>query len=38
LDISWNNTPGAGSYALYAELHDWNGETIKSNEVKITIN
>jgi len=29
--------PAVGSYAVYGELKDWNGETITSNEIKITV-
>jgi membrane carboxypeptidase/penicillin-binding protein PbpC len=37
LDLTWDNSPPAGTYALYCELQDWNGDIIKSNEIKITI-
>jgi 1A family penicillin-binding protein len=36
--LSWDKAPPAGAYALYAELLDWNGDKIKSNEVKVTVN
>ncbi len=31
-------TPPIGVYSLFAELHDWNGDIIKSNESVLTIN
>jgi 1A family penicillin-binding protein len=37
LEIVWTEAPPAGEYFLYAELHDWKGDIIKSNEVKIII-
>lgn len=36
-EISWGTAPVAGNYSLYAELEDWTGDTIKSDEVKITV-
>ncbi|NLZ74754.1 penicillin-binding protein [Candidatus Falkowbacteria bacterium] len=38
LHFSWETIPVAGEYTLYGELHDWNGDVIKSNEIKIIIN
>jgi len=35
--IIWEKAPQPGQHSLYAELKSWNGETIKSNEIKITI-
>ena len=35
--VSWENAPPAGTYTIYCELQDWNGDTIKSNEINITI-
>ncbi|MFA5024403.1 MAG: PBP1A family penicillin-binding protein [Patescibacteria group bacterium] len=37
ITTAWDVAPTAGSYSLYAILYDWNGDTIKSNEVKLTI-
>ena len=38
LETSWDNAPATGDYSLYAELRDWNGDIINSNEIKVTIN
>ncbi len=35
--VSWDTLPTPGSYAVYAELHDWNGDNLKSNEITISI-
>jgi len=35
---AWTNPPPAGAYTLYAELHDWNGDVMKSNEINLTVN
>jgi len=37
LETTWDSPPPVGTYALYAELHDWNGDIIKSNEINISI-
>lgn len=36
--LIWDNAPPLGLYTIYGELKDWNGDTIKSNEVKLNIN
>lgn len=38
LNFSWDKAPAAGSYTIYGEMSDWNGDVIKSNETKITVN
>jgi 1A family penicillin-binding protein len=38
LEIFWGEASAAGSYSLYAELRDWNGDIINSNEVNVNIN
>jgi len=38
LNFSWDTAPVAGDYTIYGELHDWNGDVIRSNETKITVN
>lgn len=38
LNLSWDTIPQPGDYTIYGELHDWNGDVLKSNEVKIIIN
>jgi len=38
LNLSWDTTPVAGNYTIYGELHDWNGDILRSNEVKVTVN
>ena len=35
---SWDSYPAPGEYSLYAELRDWNGDVINSNEIKISVN
>ncbi len=35
--LTWDTAPPPGVYILYAELHDWNGDIIKSNDIKIVI-
>lgn len=35
--IIWEGAPPAGSYLLSANLFDWNGDIIKSNEVKVIV-
>ena len=30
---TWDNPLPTGDYAIYAELHDWNGSSLKSNEL-----
>jgi len=37
ISASWESAPNAGTYFLYAELRDWNGTVIKSNESSLTI-
>jgi len=36
-EISWETPPSAGDYLLYAQLNDWNGDTIKSNEIELNM-
>ena len=36
LNLTWKTFPPVGAYALYAELQDWNGDKLVSNEIKIT--
>jgi len=36
-NISWDVAPPSGTYSLLASLADWSGETLKSNEAKVTI-
>lgn len=38
LDVSWETAPPAGTYFIYAEMSDWNGDKIKSNEIKVITN
>ncbi|MFA6530033.1 MAG: penicillin-binding protein [Patescibacteria group bacterium] len=35
IDMLWETPPPAGTYLLYAQLNDWNGDTIKSNEIEV---
>ncbi|MHB8903830.1 MAG: PBP1A family penicillin-binding protein [Patescibacteria group bacterium] len=35
---SWDKAPAKGIYYLYAEMSQWSGETIKSEDIKLTIN
>ena len=37
ISASWETPPPDGDYTLYAQLNDWNGDVIKSNEIKITV-
>ena len=37
-DLTWDSAPASGLYSVFGELHDWNGDIIKSNESLITIN
>jgi len=37
IEANWINAPINGSYLLYAELRDWNGEVIKSPEIKLIV-
>jgi len=36
-EATWHNIPEKGVYKIYSELRMWNGETMKSNEVVVTI-
>jgi 1A family penicillin-binding protein len=38
LTAVWESSPPSGSYIVYAELSDWNGDRIKSGEIKINVN
>lgn len=38
LNFFWDTVPSPGSYTIYGELHDWNGDVLKSNEARITVN
>ncbi len=38
IKLSWDNTPGAGNYELYAEYYDWNNNKKTSNSISININ
>ncbi len=38
LETTWDFPPPPGVYTAYAEASDWNGDQIKSNEIKITVN
>jgi len=38
IQIYWPSAPNPGTYNLYAELSDWDGSVIKSNEATITVN
>ena len=37
LITAWEFAPPSGNYAVYAELADWNGDRIKSGEIKINV-
>ena len=34
-EFLWETPPPAGNYIIYAQLNDWNGDIIKSDEIKI---
>jgi 1A family penicillin-binding protein len=34
-EFLWQNAPPAGTYLLYAQLNDWNGDIIQSNEINL---
>jgi len=36
-ETTWQNIPEKGVYKIYSELRMWNGETMKSNDVVVTI-
>lgn len=36
-ELSWDTPPPAGNYLLYAQLNDWNGDVIKSNEIELNM-
>jgi 1A family penicillin-binding protein len=36
-NYSWGIAPAAGEYSLYANLYDWNGDIIKSQEIPLTV-
>ncbi len=38
IESEWEMFPESGTYKLYAEFHDWNGLSKKSNQVTININ
>jgi 1A family penicillin-binding protein len=38
VDLLWDSYPASGTYSIFGELHDWNGDIIKSNEATVTIN
>jgi len=37
LNLFWEVAPPPGSYSLYAILSDWNGDIIKSAEIKVNV-
>jgi len=37
-EISWDTAPTPGTYSVFGELHDWNGDIIKSGEITTTVN
>jgi len=37
VSINYDSAPPSGNYSLYGELHDWGGEIINSNEIKINV-
>ncbi|MFA5131583.1 MAG: PBP1A family penicillin-binding protein [Patescibacteria group bacterium] len=37
LTLPWTKVTSTGSYSVYGELHDWNGDIIPSNVVGVTI-
>jgi len=37
IETTWVNAPISGIYNIYAELRDWNGEAIKSSEIKLIV-
>lgn len=37
LETTWEPAPAPGTYSLYGEASDWNGDVLKSNELKISI-
>ena len=37
-NVSWETPPTPGTYSVFGELHDWNGDTVKSKEIFLTIN
>lgn len=38
LSFSWETAPSSGNYTILGELHDWNGDIIKSNETSLSVN
>lgn len=36
-EIFWETPPPAGKYLLYAQLNDWNGNMVKSNELEVNM-
>jgi 1A family penicillin-binding protein len=38
VETDWLKSPAPGAYGIYAELRTWDGESKKSNEIKININ
>ena len=36
--LSIDSAPNTGTYSVFGELHDWNGDIIKSNEINLTVN
>ncbi len=38
LDLNFNAPALAGTYSIFGELYDWNGDIIKSNEITVTAN
>lgn len=38
ISTRWDNSPGAGSYKVYAEFYDWSGNMKKTNKVTVTAN
>lgn len=37
LETTWDVGPTPGVYSLYGEAYDWNGDILKSNELKISV-
>ena len=37
ITLLWDASPATGNYVIFGELHDWNGDIIKSGEINLNI-
>jgi hypothetical protein len=38
INLSWDSSPAAGTYEVYAEYYDWNNNKKTTNTITVNVN